>query len=63
MENNVQKQFDLIKRGSVEVISEDLLKLKLQKALRHNTPLRIKAGFDPTMPDLHLGHTGVIIQA
>ncbi|MEK6714402.1 MAG: tyrosine--tRNA ligase [Nitrospirota bacterium] len=57
MENNVQKQFDLIKRGSVEVISEDLLKLKLQKALRHNTPLRIKAGFDPTMPDLHLGHT------
>ncbi|MEK6583479.1 MAG: tyrosine--tRNA ligase [Nitrospirota bacterium] len=57
MENNVQKQIDLIKRGSVEVISEDLLKLKLEKALRHNTPLRIKAGFDPTMPDLHLGHT------
>lgn len=57
MENNVQKQIDLIKRGSVEVISEDLLKLKLEKALRNNTPLRIKAGFDPTMPDLHLGHT------
>jgi tyrosyl-tRNA synthetase len=57
MENNVQKQIDLIKRGSVEVISEYLLKLKLEKALRNNTPLRIKAGFDPTMPDLHLGHT------
>lgn len=57
MENNVQKQIDLIKRGSVEVISEDLLKLKLEKALRNSTPLRIKAGFDPTMPDLHLGHT------
>jgi tyrosyl-tRNA synthetase len=57
MENNVQKQIDLIKRGSVEVISEYLLKLKLEKSLRNNTPLRIKAGFDPTMPDLHLGHT------
>ncbi len=57
MENNVQKQLDLIKRGSVEVISEDSLRLKLEKALRNNSPLRIKAGFDPTMPDLHLGHT------
>ncbi len=57
MESNVQKQLDLIKRGSVEVISEDFLRLKLEKALRDNTPLKIKAGFDPTMPDLHLGHT------
>jgi len=57
MESNVSKQIDLIKRGSVDVISEDYLKLKLEKALRDNTPLKIKAGFDPTMPDLHLGHT------
>lgn len=57
MESNVSKQLDLIKRGSAEVISEDYLKLKLEKALRDNTPLKIKAGFDPTMPDLHLGHT------
>ena len=57
MESNVSKQLDLIKRGSVDVISEDYLKLKLEKALRDNTPLKIKAGFDPTMPDLHLGHT------
>jgi len=57
MESNVSKQHDLIKRGSVDVISEDYLKLKLEKALRDNTPLKIKAGFDPTMPDLHLGHT------
>jgi len=57
MERNVSKQLDLIKRGSAEVISEDYLKLKLEKALRDNTPLKIKAGFDPTMPDLHLGHT------
>lgn len=57
MEKNVSKQLDLIKRGSTEVISEDLLKIKIEKALKNNTPLRIKAGFDPTMPDLHLGHT------
>ena len=57
MESNVSKQLDLIKRGSVDAISEDYLKLKLEKALRDNTPLKIKAGFDPTMPDLHLGHT------
>ncbi|MCC6544333.1 MAG: tyrosine--tRNA ligase [Nitrospirae bacterium] len=57
MENNVAKQIDLIKRGSVEVISEEFLAVKLEKALRENTPLKIKAGFDPTMPDLHLGHT------
>lgn len=57
MEKSVSKQLDLIKRGSAEVISEDYLKLKLEKALRDNTPLKIKAGFDPTMPDLHLGHT------
>ena len=57
MENNVSKQIDLIKRGAVEVISEDYLAVKLEKALRENTPLKIKAGFDPTMPDLHLGHT------
>lgn len=57
MESNVSKQLDLIKRGSAEVISEDYLKLKLEKALRDNIPLKIKAGFDPTMPDLHLGHT------
>ena len=57
MENNVSKQIDLIKRGAVEIISEDYLAVKLEKALRENTPLKIKAGFDPTMPDLHLGHT------
>ena len=57
MENNVSKQIELIKRGAVEVISEDYLAVKLEKALRENTPLKIKAGFDPTMPDLHLGHT------
>jgi len=48
-----QEAFDLIKRGSVEILLENELKQKLSLA----RPLRIKAGFDPTAPDLHLGHT------
>jgi len=48
-----QESLELIKRGS----SELLLEAELQKKLALNRPLRIKAGFDPTAPDLHLGHT------
>ncbi len=52
-----EKQLETIKRGSVEIISEgDLLK-KLERSFRENIPLKIKAGFDPTAPDIHLGHT------
>jgi len=48
-----EKQLELIKRGSVEVIREaDLL-----EKLRRKKPLIVKAGFDPTAPDIHLGHT------
>lgn len=51
------KQLETIKRGAVEIISEgDLLK-KLEKSYKSMTPLKIKAGFDPTAPDIHLGHT------
>jgi len=46
-------QLDLIRRGSHEILLEDELKQRLEQ----NRPLRIKAGFDPTAPDLHLGHT------
>ena len=49
-------QLELIERGTADIISrEDLL-----KKLKENRPLRIKAGFDPTAPDLHLGHTVLI---
>jgi tyrosyl-tRNA synthetase len=54
---DVKSQLDQIKRGAVEVIPEEELLAKL----RSGRPLRIKAGFDPTAPDLHLGHT-VLIQ-
>ncbi len=53
---NVNEQLEIIKRGSVEVISEEELVKKLNKG----KPLLIKAGFDPTAPDLHLGHTVLI---
>ncbi len=52
-----EKQLEIIKRGAVEVISEKELLLKLEKSAKENRPLRIKAGFDPTAPDIHIGHT------
>ncbi|MGB0911022.1 MAG: tyrosine--tRNA ligase [Nitrospirales bacterium] len=58
---HLQSQLDLILRGIVEVIQLDELKEKLATSLKEKRPLRIKAGFDPTAPDLHLGHT-VLIQ-
>lgn len=57
----LDRQLELILRGTVEVIQLDELKAKLTEALKEQRPLRIKAGFDPTAPDLHLGHT-VLIQ-
>lgn len=51
------KQLEIIKRGVVEIISEKELRMKLEKSIRAKRPLRIKAGFDPTAPDIHLGHT------
>jgi tyrosyl-tRNA synthetase len=54
------RQLDLIRRGAVEVIHEAELESKLTRALKEHRPLRVKAGFDPTAPDLHLGHTVLI---
>ena len=53
---DVEKQMALIKRGAAEIIDED----ELRKKLSRGTPLRVKVGFDPTAPDLHLGHTVVM---
>ncbi|MBH0184618.1 MAG: tyrosine--tRNA ligase, partial [Nitrospira sp.] len=57
---DVKQQLDLILRGVVEVIHPVELEAKLTRALKEQRPLRIKAGFDPTAPDLHLGHTVLI---
>ncbi len=53
----VQEQLDVIRRGTVEIISEGELAKKIERSLQTKIPLRIKAGFDPSAPDLHLGHT------
>lgn len=54
---DIQEQLKIIKRGAVEIISEN----ELIEKLKRGRPLRVKAGFDPTAPDLHLGHT-VLLQ-
>jgi tyrosyl-tRNA synthetase len=53
----VDEQLTYIKKGSAEIIRESELRAKLEKSRATGKPLRIKAGFDPTAPDLHLGHT------
>jgi len=52
-----REQFDYLKKGTVEIIQEEELLDRLEKSIRENKPLRVKAGFDPTAPDIHLGHT------
>jgi len=54
---DINQQLGIIKRGAVEIISEEELRKKLQESINSRRPLKIKAGFDPTAPDLHLGHT------
>ena len=53
----VPEQLEYLKKGFVEIIREEELKERLEKSVKTNRPLRVKAGFDPTAPDLHLGHT------
>ena len=55
-DSNLEKSLELIKRGAEEILLED----ELVKKLKEGRPLRIKAGFDPTAPDLHIGHTVLI---
>jgi len=58
---SVAEQLDLIARGVVDLFSREDLEKKIKKSVDTGVPLKIKAGFDPTAPDLHLGHT-VLIQ-
>ena len=53
---DIDRQMAIIKRGVAELIDEN----ELRKKIARGTPLRIKVGFDPTAPDLHLGHTVVM---
>jgi tyrosyl-tRNA synthetase len=53
----VDEQLTYIKKGAAEIVKESELRAKLERSLISGKPLRVKAGFDPTAPDLHLGHT------
>lgn len=54
---NIKEELRIIKRGIEEIISEEELIKKLKKSRKEKRPLRIKQGFDPNAPDIHLGHT------
>jgi tyrosyl-tRNA synthetase len=53
----VDEQLAYIKKGSAEIIHEGELRQRLENSLKAGKPLKVKAGFDPTAPDLHVGHT------
>lgn len=57
---SIEKDLELIKRGAVDIIQIDELNKKLEQYAKTKKPLVIKAGFDPTAPDIHLGHTVLI---
>ncbi len=52
-----EEQLAYLRRGTVDIIEEEELLKKIKRSLETGRPLRVKAGFDPTAPDLHLGHT------
>ena len=53
----VAKQLEIIKRGAVQIVTEEDLEKRLARAAKEKRPLRVKLGMDPTAPDVHLGHT------
>ncbi|WP_167632503.1 tyrosine--tRNA ligase [Mariprofundus ferrooxydans] len=53
----IEEQMALLSRGTLEILPAGALEAKLKLAAKEGRPLRVKAGFDPTAPDLHLGHT------
>ncbi len=60
MQQEVERQLAVLRRGTAEIIPEEDLKSKLKKAINRGKPLRVKLGLDPTAPDIHLGHTVVL---
>ena len=57
---SLEEQLDLITKGAAEIVPLEALKERITKSIATGVPMRIKAGFDPTAPDLHLGHTVLI---
>ncbi|NLP43858.1 MAG: tyrosine--tRNA ligase [Peptococcaceae bacterium] len=57
IEQEVQRQMEILKTGAAEIIPEEELKEKIRKSIVEKKPLLVKLGLDPTAPDIHLGHT------
>jgi tyrosyl-tRNA synthetase len=57
MLSDFKQQYDIISRGTVEILPEEEFKQRLKESIEQSKPLRVKQGFDPTAPDIHLGHT------
>ena len=60
MDNRLEKQIELIARGTAEIVPMDALKRKLEISIQTGRPLKVKLGLDPSAPDIHLGHTVVL---
>jgi tyrosyl-tRNA synthetase len=58
----IDEQLSYLKKGMAEIIREEDLRERLEQSAKTGRPLRVKAGFDPTAPDLHLGHTVLLRQ-
>ena len=56
----LNEQMDLIKRGTEEILPEELLVQKIERSIKEKRPLKIKLGCDPSKPDLHIGHSVVL---
>ncbi|UCD63840.1 MAG: tyrosine--tRNA ligase [Candidatus Zixiibacteriota bacterium] len=57
LKKEFQRQWEVISRGAVDLLPEGEFQKKLKDSIANNRPLRVKQGFDPTAPDIHLGHT------
>ncbi len=57
VDKELERQLAAIRKGTVEILPEDEFLEKLKNSIATDTPLRVKQGFDPTAPDIHLGHT------
>ncbi|HOO78444.1 MAG TPA: tyrosine--tRNA ligase [bacterium] len=57
-----QRQFDILRRGAVQIVPEDEFRRKLEESASAGRPLRVKYGADPSAPDIHLGHTVPLVK-
>ncbi len=57
IESDIKRQLEIINKGVVSLLPQDEFTARLKKSIETDTPLRVKQGFDPTAPDIHLGHT------